>query len=43
MGHRYTFYRYVDRSYREDLYERYPFQRYWISCLVVLKVVVESP
>ena len=22
MGHRYTFYRYVDRSSREDLYER---------------------
>ena len=32
MGHRYTFYRYVDRSSRrEDLYERWPFQRYWIS------------
>ena len=23
MGHRYTFYRYVDRSSRDDLYERY--------------------
>ena len=42
MGRRYTFYRYVGRSSREYLNERQPIQRYWISCLVVLKSVVES-
>ena len=42
MGRRYTFYRDVDRSSREDFYEQQTFQRGWISCLVFQKVV-ESP